>query len=154
MRNDLIVSERMNNAIYYIWQHRMGEIRARDLINGVGICRSMSSVYISRLVRLGYIRHKDKGVYIATMYEQPIMIGWLNPKAPSLKQSNAVLTPHLIHPNFFTSSKMRMEAGRSTFEVAAPMDEREIEHVKQWCERQIEYIVASPSNAVLSGMKR
>jgi hypothetical protein len=64
------------------------------------------------------------------------------------KKSNAVLTPHLNHPNSLiqkTQSRMVRSKIRRNFDIS----ESEKRFAKQWCERQAAYIASMPSNAVL-----
>jgi hypothetical protein len=63
------------------------------------------------------------------------------------EKSNAVLTPHLNHPNSLkkAQSKVVFSKVRRKFKIS----ESEKRFAKQWCERQAAYIALMPSNAVL-----
>ncbi len=63
--------------------------------------------------------------------------------------SNAVLTPHLIHPNFFKRSMTRVHQGAT--QDFGPISDKVKDQRKSWCERQVEVVLNSVSNAVLGG---
>ena len=66
--------------------------------------------------------------------------------------SNGVLTPELIHPNFF---KMIMSLSHTSFKRQANFKDSvaltasDIEHRKRWANRQLSKLVHNPSTAVL-----
>lgn len=65
------------------------------------------------------------------------------------EQSNAVLTPHLIHPNYFKRKALaHVTAYRSEFDVD-PVSERVRNERKEWCLKQVALLENIPSNAVL-----
>lgn len=64
--------------------------------------------------------------------------------------SNAVLAPHLIHPNFWESANPNV--GRSDYAVKpAPLKNKEIKDRQRWCKAQIIALEKNPSTAVLKG---
>ncbi|MCR4529786.1 hypothetical protein [Acinetobacter venetianus] len=67
--------------------------------------------------------------------------------------STAVLTPELIHPDYFDSKKKYVpiqRINRSNLTSAiSPLRQNEIEQRKRWSESQIEILKLIPSNAVL-----
>jgi len=68
------------------------------------------------------------------------------------EKSNAVLTPHLNHPNCLlrkTQSKMQSRTPSSKKRKKIQITEFEKNAAKRWCERQAELITLMPSNAVL-----
>lgn len=71
---------------------------------------------------------------------------------PETSVSNAVLTPHQIHPNFFKVVKYRQRVNpmiQPKFEDALPLSKREIEQRQKWIARQLLTLATNPSNAVL-----
>lgn len=62
---------------------------------------------------------------------------------------NAVLTPHLIHPNFFKSSGVCSRQGGS--QDFGPISKKVKIQRKSWCERQLNQLQFNQSNAVLGG---
>ena len=68
-------------------------------------------------------------------------------------QSSAVLTPELIHPNFFKINKTCSQAGfKKKYDVPqARLSDFERSYRKRWAERQLSYIEHMPSTAVLGG---
>lgn len=67
------------------------------------------------------------------------------------KKSNAVLTPHLIHPNFFKNKTIpHVTAYRSELGIE-PVCERVKKERIEWCLKQVEILKMNPSNAVLVG---
>ncbi|MBK0062591.1 MULTISPECIES: hypothetical protein [unclassified Acinetobacter] len=68
--------------------------------------------------------------------------------------SNAVLTPHLNHPNFqqrsdYSSRCNYSHTKRKFNPVIKPISDIEKIYRKKWAERQVHYILNMPSNAVL-----
>lgn len=53
-----------------------------------------------------------------------------------VEESNAVLTPHLIHPNFF-KKKGGFHTHHYKQEVLPPVRKYEVEARKRWCSRQL-----------------
>lgn len=65
------------------------------------------------------------------------------------EQSNAVLTPHLIHPNYFKNRTIpHVTAYKSELGIA-PVGKRVRKERKEWCLKQVALLEGNPSNAVL-----
>ncbi len=73
----------------------------------------------------------------------------------SIDISNAVLTPNLIHPNFYktTHYTSRCNYSSKSLQRSKPLTEHEKEQRKQWEKRQIVILSQIQSNAVLAGNK-
>lgn len=64
-------------------------------------------------------------------------------------ESTAVLTPHLIHPNYFKNRTIpHVNAYKSQLGIG-PVCERVRQERREWCLKQIELLMNNPSNAVL-----
>lgn len=68
-------------------------------------------------------------------------------------ESNAVLTPHLNHPDYKKGVRLRGGSGSACFNPE-PLRQYEIDHIKRWCLIQEKRLPKIPSNAVLTGAKR
>ena len=67
-------------------------------------------------------------------------------------KSNAVLTPELIHPNFFKMKKTHLHTSfkrQANFKNSVALTANDIEHRKRWAILQVSMIANIPSNAVL-----
>lgn len=67
-------------------------------------------------------------------------------------KSNAVLTPELIHPNFFKMKKTHPHTSfkrQANFKNSVALTESDIEHRKRWANRQLSKLMYIPSTAVL-----
>lgn len=72
------------------------------------------------------------------------------------EKSNAVLTPHLNHPNCLlrkTQSKMQSRTPSPRRRKKIKITEFEKKAAIQWCDRQAELIALMPSNAVLKPLR-
>lgn len=56
-----------------------------------------------------------------------------------VEESNAVLTPHLIHPNYF-KRKGSFHTHHYKQEVLPPVRKHEVEARKRWCKQQLSRI--------------
>ncbi len=66
--------------------------------------------------------------------------------------SNAVLTPELIHPNFFRMKKTHPHTSfkrQANFKDSVALTASDIEHRKRWANRQLSKLAHNPSTAVL-----
>lgn len=66
--------------------------------------------------------------------------------------SNAVLTPELIHPNFFKMKKTHPHTSfkrQANFKDSVALTASDIEHRKRWANRQLSKLVHNPLIAVL-----
>ena len=54
-------------------------------------------------------------------------------------KSTAVLTPHLIHPNFF-KKKSTLQTSKYKQEILPPVRNYEVEARKRWCKQQLSRI--------------
>lgn len=66
-------------------------------------------------------------------------------------QSNAVLTPELIHPNFFKKKSTNHTKPLRVERSLAPIGKHEVSARLRWCERQLKTI--GEFGAVLGEMK-
>lgn len=58
-----------------------------------------------------------------------------------------MLTPHLIHPNFWKYRRFRVP--RAIILRIGPIREDEKNFRREWCARQLEQLKHNPSNAVI-----
>lgn len=65
--------------------------------------------------------------------------------------SNAVLTPHLIHKNFFKSSKFLHCCVYTSIVKPVPVSDEVKFQRKVWCLNQAKVLASIPSNAILVG---
>lgn len=66
--------------------------------------------------------------------------------------SNAVLTPDLIHPNFFKMKKTHPHVQfkrQSNFKPSVPLSNYDVEYRKRWAIRQLDVLANMPSTAIL-----
>lgn len=70
-----------------------------------------------------------------------------------LEISNAVLTPHQIHPNFFKRKRTHSNVTFkrfSNFKHSVPLSSYDIEHRKRWAERQA-FLLSNPQSTAVLG---